>query len=223
MDGIHDMGGMQGFGPVLSELDEPPFHERWEGRVHGIAMTLWAADAGIGSLRPQIERIETTRYLTTSYYEHWLDGLERSLTLHGHITMHELAQARQRHAAGVAVATRIDQDLANRTRAILEPEQPAPPIGEGHRYRIGQRVAVRRISAIRHNRCPRYVRGVTGTVERLLAPAWLPENEDTGGDGEGRGYTVAFAAADLWPDDGADHTVLVDLWEHYLQDGEERR
>jgi hypothetical protein len=67
-------------------------------------------------------------------------------------------------------------------------------------------VRVRRISTAVHNRCPRYVRGVSGVVERLLAPDWLPENEDL------------FAAADLWPDDGADRTVLVDLWETYLEE-----
>jgi nitrile hydratase len=97
---------------------------------------------------------------------------------------------------------------------------PAPPTGENHRFAIGQHVRVRRVSTAMHNRCPRYVRGVTGVVERLLAPAPLPENEDTGGDAEAPGYTVAFAASDLWPDDGADHAVLIDLWETYLEEAE---
>jgi nitrile hydratase subunit beta len=219
MDGIHDMGGLQGFGSVA---DEPAFHEPWEGRVHGMAMSLWASDASIGGLRPDIERIETVRYLTTSYYEHWLDGLEQTLTKHGLVTPVELAVAAQRLAGGTTAPVRLDPDLAERTRSMLQPEQPAPAPGDSHRYRIGQRVRVRRISGPAHNRCPRYIRGVAGTVERLLAPAWLPENEDTGGIGEEPGYTVAFAAADLWPDDGADHTVLVDLWQHYLDEEEMR-
>lgn len=220
MDGIHDMGGIQGFGPVRPEADEPAFHARWEGRVHGMAMSLWAADAPIGSLRPHIERIETVRYLTTSYYEHWLDGLEQTLTTHGLVTAVELAVAAQRLAGGVTAPVRLDPDLAERTRSMLQPDQPAPPPGHSHRHRIGQRVRVRRSSGPGHNRCPHYIRGLAGTVERLLAPAWLPENEDSGGTGEQPGYTVAFAAADLWPDDGADHTVLVDLWEHYLDEEE---
>ena len=33
MNGIHDMGGMDGFGPIEPETDEPVFHETWEGRV----------------------------------------------------------------------------------------------------------------------------------------------------------------------------------------------
>jgi nitrile hydratase subunit beta len=218
MDGIHDMGGIQGFGPVRPETDEPAFHEQWEGRVHGMAMSLWAADAPIGSLRPHIERIETVRYLTTSYYEHWLDGLEQALAQHGLLNAVELAVASQRLAGGGTAPVRLDPDLAERTRSMLQPELPAPPRGDSHRYRIGQRVRVRRISGPAHNRCPQYIRGVAGTVERLLAPARLPENEATGGTGEEPSYTVAFAAADLWPDDGADHTVLVDLWQHYLEE-----
>ena len=33
VDGVHDLGGMDGFGAVPIEADEPLFHERWEGRV----------------------------------------------------------------------------------------------------------------------------------------------------------------------------------------------
>ena len=68
MDGIHDMGGMQGFGAVTPEPGEPAFHERWEGRVFGMSLTLWATGGPIGGMRPQVERIETGRYLASSYY-----------------------------------------------------------------------------------------------------------------------------------------------------------
>jgi nitrile hydratase beta subunit len=220
VDGIHDMGGMQGFGAVVPEHDEPAFHERWEGRVHGMAMALWAADAEIGGLRRHIERIETVRYLTTSYYEHWLEALERSLVGRGHVTAAELETAAQALQAGGDVPVARNPELAAATSAMLEPDQPAPPAGDRHRFAVAQRVRVRRISRTGHNRCPRYVRGAAGRIERLLAPAWLPENEDTGGTAEGAGYTVAFTASELWPEDGRDHTVLVDLWEEYL-DAEE--
>jgi nitrile hydratase subunit beta len=158
------------------------------------------------------------RYLTTPYYEHWLDGLEQSLAQHGLVSAVELALAAQRLAGSDTAPVRLDPDLAGRTRSMMQPQQPAPPPGDSHRHRIGQRVRVRRMSGPGHNRCPRYIRGVAGTVERLLAPARLPENEATGGTAEEPGYTVAFAAADLWPDDAADHTVLVDLWQHYLEE-----
>ena len=42
MNGIHDMGGMQGMGPIRRETDEPVFHETWEGRVYALNRALIA-------------------------------------------------------------------------------------------------------------------------------------------------------------------------------------
>jgi nitrile hydratase subunit beta len=219
VDGIHDMGGMQGFGPVAPEADEPAFHEPWEGRVFGTAMSLWATGTRIGSLRPEIERIETTRYLTLTYYEKWLEALTRRLEARGLLAPGELERRAQELAAGGAVPRRDDPANVAAFHEMMSPA-PAPPAGDDHRFAVGQRVRVRRISTSMHNRCPRYVRGASGVVERLLAPAELPENADTGGEAEAPGYTVAFAASELWPDDGADHVLLIDLWETYLEEAE---
>ena len=218
MDGIHDMGGMQGFGRVVPEPDEPAFHEPWEGRVHGVAMALWATDIPVGSLRREIARIETVHYLTSSYYEHWQDALEANLARAGVIGPGEIDRWVERLAAGEPVPVRSNPAQAAATAAMLEPDEPAPPPGNAHRFAVGQTVRVRRISSPQHNRCPRYIRGLTGRVERLLAPAPLPENADTGERAEAPGYTVAFRSADLWPQDGTDHEVLVDLWETYLEE-----
>jgi nitrile hydratase len=214
VDGIHDMGGMQGFGPVVPEPDEPAFHEPWEGRVHGVAMALWATDVPVGSLRTQIERIETVHYLTSSYYAHWQEALEAGLTQAGVIAPGEIDGWVERLAAGEPMPVRTDPGRAAATAALLEPDEPAPPPGTSHRFALGQTVRVRRISSPQHNRCPRYIRGLTGRVERLLAPAALPADERT----EAPGYTVAFRSSDLWPEDDTDHEVLVDLWETYLEE-----
>ena len=40
MNGIHDMGGMHGFGPIEVEKDEPVFHHPWEGRVYAIRRSI---------------------------------------------------------------------------------------------------------------------------------------------------------------------------------------
>ena len=40
MNGVHDMGGMQGMGPIRHENHEPAFHERWEGRVYALSRVL---------------------------------------------------------------------------------------------------------------------------------------------------------------------------------------
>jgi hypothetical protein len=62
MDGVHDLGGMDGFGAVEAEKDEPVFHEPWEGRVHAMSSTMgargvWNIDIGrfgIELLPPQV-------------------------------------------------------------------------------------------------------------------------------------------------------------------------
>ena len=76
MNGVHDMGGMHGMGPVVPEADEPVFHERWEGRVFALnrataALGKWNIDAS----RHSRERIPPAEYLRMSYYEKWLAGL----------------------------------------------------------------------------------------------------------------------------------------------------
>jgi nitrile hydratase beta subunit len=217
VDGIHDMGGMQGLGAVMPEPGEPTFHERWEGRVFGMSLTLWATGGPIGGMRPQLERIETGRYLASSYYERWQNALEVMLAERGVLTPADIEQRARRLQAGEPMPERSDPAMVEAVRDDMLP-RPATPAEGGHRFAAGQPVRVRRISKAVHNRCPRYVRGVRGVVQRLLAPDWLPENEDMGEHRRAPCYTVSFAAADLWPDDGADHTVLVDLWETYLEE-----
>ena len=70
MNGIHDMGGMHGFGPIVREENEPVFHHDWEGRVFAIRL---ATPVPIpGGSRNNIEQMDPAAYLTTSYYEKWL-------------------------------------------------------------------------------------------------------------------------------------------------------
>ena len=91
MNGIHDMGGMHGFGPVPIETDEPVFHEPWEGRVY--AMAIAAGQKRLmapGGLRPFIEELEPARYLRSSYYERWMGALEDALIRKGVTTREDI-------------------------------------------------------------------------------------------------------------------------------------
>lgn len=91
MDGIHDMGGMHGFGRIVREDDEPTFHHEWEKRAFG--MSLQAADS-VGfvddQLRRSIERIPPESYLKESYYELWMRSLEAILEEKGVLTSTEI-------------------------------------------------------------------------------------------------------------------------------------
>src|SRR6266545_1536481 len=92
MDGVHDLGGMQGFGRVERETNEPVFHAPWEAAV--LAMMRAAGSRGlynIDEFRHGIERMEPAEYLRASYYEKWLDGIGRLLVEKGVVSEGELA------------------------------------------------------------------------------------------------------------------------------------
>lgn len=93
MNGIHDLGGMHGLGPVVREEDEPVFHEEWERRVFAVLnLTMAAGQYNVDELRHAIERMAPARYLETSYYEHWLHAAEDLLDAKGVVTCEELAR-----------------------------------------------------------------------------------------------------------------------------------
>ena len=96
MDGVHDLGGMHGFGPVEREENEPPFHGRWEAAVVAIMRgTRGAGLYNIDEFRHGIERMDPAHYLGSSYFEHWLDGIARVLAEKGVVDAGEL-EARTR-------------------------------------------------------------------------------------------------------------------------------
>ncbi len=90
MNGIHDMGGMHGLGPVVREENEPVFHEEWEGRALALARAMLGGEHfNLDEFRHAMERIEPSRYLRSSYYERWLEGTITLLLEKGVITRDE--------------------------------------------------------------------------------------------------------------------------------------
>lgn len=91
MNGIHDLGGMHGLGPINPEADEPVFHEPWEGRAFALfAGTLVFAGYTVDEFRHAIEKMPPAHYLESSYYEHWMVAFEEALIKRGFITQAEL-------------------------------------------------------------------------------------------------------------------------------------
>src|SRR5215475_12572687 len=91
MDGIHDMGGMDGFGKVESEPNEPPFHETWEGRVLAMQRAMGYAGAWhIDHSRFAQERLAPATYLGASYYQRWMLAMEKNVTERGFASREEL-------------------------------------------------------------------------------------------------------------------------------------
>lgn len=213
MDGVHDMGGMHGFGAVDVEADEPVFHQPWEGRTFGLMIATGAAGLRRGSIRPGIEALEPAVYVAASYYERWARSVEAGLIAAGTLTPGEIDRRVAVGGRARAHAGETKPALASRlVKALTRPREASGEAVAG-RFAVGERVTVRRMAPTGHHRCPRYARGVTGTV--TAAPGGWPH---ASGDGPAEAtYTVRFAMADLWGADAEPGWLHLDLWERYLR------
>jgi nitrile hydratase beta subunit len=215
VNGIHDMGGMHGMGPIDPERNEPVFHEAWESRVLAISFSLrpWAQGRNWGNNRYRLETIPPAEYLRMSYYERWFSSLTSRLLGSDLVTQEEL------------------------DNGAADPGQPTPPqlpaspqesVGSGRldlqvepRFRPNQAVRARNINPVGHTRLPRYTRGRRGTI---VSDHGVFALQDTDVNGQRLGpfpqhvYTVQFTARELWGNDAlAPDAVYVDLWEDYLE------
>ena len=216
MNGVHDMGGMQGFGPVEAEANEPPFHSPWEGRV--LAMQRAMGYAGLWTIdgsRAAQESLPADVYLSASYYQRWALGLERLLLEHGVVSAEELSSG---HAAGRGrpLPRKLGTAEVERvmTRGNFSRPAPAPA-----RFQPGDRVRTRNINPETHTRLPRYARGRVGTIETVRGCHIFPDSVTVGkGDDPQWLYTVVFDGSELW---GADCDpavkISIEAWEPYLE------
>ena len=207
MDGIHDLGGMVGFGPIGVESDEPTFHHAWEAtafrlNVAAIAM-LRAYNAD--EYRHAIERMEPAHYLQASYYERVLTGVATLLVEKGLLDRADL----ERRAGGTF-------PIASPARANTEDGRRPP---DAPRFGVGDQVRVVQVARSGHTRVPRYVRGRSGVVVHVAPPFWYPDASAHGLTPRREAtYHVEFDAPDLWGEDAEESApVVVDLWETYLQ------
>jgi nitrile hydratase len=209
VDGVHDLGGMQDFGPVVVEPNEPAFHAPWEGRVFGLVATLSAQRLySMNAFRHAIERMDPAHYLGSSYYEHWLTAVATLLIERGIVEPEEL-DGGFGESFLVARPMRAPRWRADRTATAAQPT----------RFRVGDRVRVREMHPRGHTRCPRYVRGRRGVVERCEGECVLPDAEVHGEQPPTeQTYCVRFDSAELWGAEAEpDATVSVDLWDSYLE------
>lgn len=217
MNGAHDLGGMEGFGPVIPDPSHTPFHAHWERRVLAntlacMAMGVWNIDA----MRSSRENLPPAEYLTSSYYEIWLKGLVSRLIEEGLVTEAEVAsgtsQGPGRSVPSVFTADKVVPALAAGSTYTSEADRPPT-------FSVGERVRSREMNPSHHTRLPRYARGKAGTIEAVRGffvfadanaqglgaqPQWL--------------YTVRFPGRELWGAE-ADPTfsVTIEAWESYLE------
>lgn len=207
MNGVHDLGGMDGFGPVDVEANEPVFHHAWERTAFGLtAATSAQRLRNVHTFRHAIERMEPVHYLSSSYYEHWLTATATLLIEMGIVTLAELE-------------ARVGGRMPLSQPVHPDPTERSVPSAAVPRFAVGSPVVVRNHHPLGHTRCPRYVRGKHGVIVRVDGVFPLPDvAAHTSQQCEQYAYNVRFEGRALWGD-AADMAaaVHVDLWESYLE------
>ena len=219
MDTVHDIGGRRGFGPVRwqNDHDEETFHEEWQARAWAMCMCMFAAWRGnpevwtLDWFRHVRERIDPIDYLTRNYYDQWVQSLAATLIDNGTIRLEELLPG-SATCETPAMADVSTQKSGSTAEKFLTDRNDEPA------FSVGQKVRNKMSIAAFHTRLPAYVRGRVGVIEDHHGSQPLADASARGVIKPEPLYTVAFEAADLWPEAQASQDrVFVDAWESYLE------
>jgi nitrile hydratase beta subunit len=202
MDGMHDLGGKQGFGPVRFTPMAPTFHEAWEKRAN--ALYSLAVKLGVFNMdeyRHAIERMEPRHYLSASYYERSLTSLASLCVEKGLVTRQELER------------------LAEGSFPLALPSAPGRSnVPERVRFNVGDRVKASSDHVPGHVRMPGYVRGKVGVVVGESPAYPFPDAHAHGVEAvDEPTYDVRFSTKDLWPNSADAAFVHVGIFQSYLE------
>jgi nitrile hydratase len=217
VNGAQDLGGMMGFGPIVTEPEDVLFHAGWEKHALGLTIAMGATGSWtIDASRFARESLDPADYLSSSYYEIWIKGLEKLTLASGLVTAEERAEGK-----ALGPSSPVENVLRAESVAIML-ARGAPcdrPVIRSAAFRAGQAVRTRNINPTGHTRLPRYARARQGVVESVRGVFVFPDTNAHGGGEEPQWvYTVCFAARELWGE-GAEpgHSVSIDAWESYLE------
>ena len=217
MNGVHDMGGMHGMGPIRTEQNEPVFHEPWEGRAYGLSIAMdsfgkWTLDA----LRHQIELIPPADYLRMRYYEKWIAAYIELIIKAGLVSRAEVESGRPAPGSPKMSPALAEGEVAS---MVAKGEPASRNVPAAPHFRAGQRVRARNMHPIGHTRLPRYVRAKLGVIDRDHGVFVFPDtNAHFLSEKPQHVYSVRFAARELWGQQAAPmDSVYVDLWDDYLE------
>lgn len=218
MDGIHDLGGRQGFGKVeTDESEKELFHSDWEARTYAMlrAMTR-APDWSIDWFRYCRELIGPVDYLTRPYYDQWLQTYAAMLVNSGWASVEEIASGKSARPVsglpepmtGAVVHAKLKSYALNTERET----------GAAPSFQAGDTVLVRSTAPATHTRLPSYLRGRRGVVHAYRGNHVLPDANALGDERAEPLYTVGFDAGTLWPEaKGRRERIFADMWESYLE------
>ena len=216
MNGVHDMGGMHGMGPIKEDKNEPVFHATWESRAYGVTRAmggwrLWNLDAS----RFQRELIAPVDYFRMSYYERWIAALEELMLKNDLVTRTEIVSGRPDEAAPVRSPVFTADKVPGLISKGVSARRDVPAAAS---FRVGERVRARNINPVTHTRLPRYARGKVGTVDRDHGVFVFPDaNAHFLGEKPQHVYSVRFEARELWGEQASRRdSVYIDMWDEYL-------
>jgi nitrile hydratase subunit beta len=217
MNGVHDMGGMQGMGPVEREKNEPVFHARWESRIFALrrAMRPWPKFNG-KSNRYHIELIPPKELLSLTYYATHVVSFSELLVEGGFATTEEIVSGKPARRSPKAVPPL----KAEQVPAFVAQGAPSRRnVAVAPLFKVGQAVRGRNINPIGHTRLPRYARGKLGTVDRDHGVFIFPDTNVAGlGEKPQHVYSIRFAARELWGEQASPRdSVYIDMWDDYLE------
>lgn len=224
MDGIHDMGGMHGMGAVDTAEDDEVFHSDWEKRVFALNNAIGPLGfRNIDESRHARERMNPAKYLASSYYQIWYDGLIRIMTEKGLFTLDELAGTVPLAPPSIALKPKLTAENVDKVMdrgGCYKVED-----GEGSAitpsFSPGDRVRGRNIHPAGHTRLPRYARGKSGEIMCDYGVHIFPDASAHGQDKPQHLYNVRFASTELWGADGTEGDFMyLDLWDDHLEAGE---
>ncbi len=217
MDGIHDLGGKQGYGPIDVDDDEKPFHEDWEGREWGIAQCARTPGITIDWWRHCRELIMPEDYLGRPYFDSWAQTDFSTYIEAGWITLEEISSGKSisdpdsgEPASAMTLQQVLQEDRAHAARFDAEIE--TPPL-----FAVGQQVITCRHGNSGHTRLPQYARDRRGTVHAYHGAHVFPDLSAQGEEMHQHCYSIMFEASELWPEaKWSQDKVYLDLWESYL-------
>lgn len=217
MDGLHDMGGMQGFGAVVIEPDEVVFGADWEGKAFAMgAMSMGLSGTNLDAFRHALERLHPLDYLGDGYYGRWLAAAETLLVDSGVIPP---------GAVDARAANLMGRDVEE--PADVEVHKPEYERGGGGSLRDidddpafapGDEVRAKNLHRRGHTRLPGYIAGHAGVVVARRPAAVLPDaTAHFTGEEPQHVYTVEFDSTELWGDEAEDFKLHIDMFETYME------
>jgi nitrile hydratase subunit beta len=223
VNGVFDLGGTDGLGPVKTEENEPVFHEEWEKAAFAMfAPSFRAGLFGVDQFRHGIEKMDPAEYLMSPYYEHWIHTVQYYAEKTGLIDKAELEKRTQfyRENPDAPLPQREDPELMEFVEIAVKNGAPAQRESDKvAQFTVGDRVTIKADSPLGHTRRARYVRGRTGEIVSAHGTYIYPDSAGNGGpEAPEHLYTVKFTAAELWGPDVADpnQSSYFDVWEPYL-------